>query len=90
MNRADLTMPPLPPTRERVVTVLFQLHQSRQLERWYGEVVHAGPAGQWISDQRWLSSHAMTPDLLTEVETALVAPVEAAVMTHWGIQALLL
>jgi len=86
----DLQLPPLAPTRRRLVTVAFSLMESKQLHRWYGEVCHAGTLGEWISDHRWISSRAMCPETLTEIETALVAPLEAAVITHWGVQGVLL
>lgn len=72
------------------MTVAFSLMESKNLDRWYGEVCHAGTLGEWISDHRWISSRAMCPDILSEIETTLVAPLEAAVIKHWGVQGVLL
>ena len=85
-----LSMPPGMPTCRRVVGVYACIEQSEYLDRLRVSTYHVGSLDVWIPDATWLRSGAMTPDLLTEVETALISPLEAAVMTHWGIQALLL
>lgn len=86
----DLELPKLAPTRERVVTVLAEIMESRDLDRFYCTVQHAGPLGHWILDHRWIGHAPFTAELTTEMETTLIAPLEAAIMTRWGIQALLL
>lgn len=86
----DLELPKLAPTRERLVTVLAEVMESRALDRYYVTVQHAGPAGQWIPDHRWIGHPPFTAALTTEIETTLVAPLEAAIRTRWGIQAVLL
>lgn len=85
-----LHMPPGMPTCRRVVGVYACVEQSEYLDRLRMSTYHIGPMPEWIHDATWLRCGAMTPDLLTEFETALIAPLEAAVMTHWGVQALLL
>ena len=85
-----LEMPSLPPTRRRVITTLATIMEAKQLDRWYCEVMHAGPAGHWITDHRWISTSAPTPDVMSEIETAVINPLETEVMRRWGVQSLLL
>lgn len=86
----DIALPPAAPTRRRLCSVLLSVSDGGERDRWYAELCHMGRVDEWIHDAHWWGIGSPTPEVVSEVETALVAPLEAALMTRWGLSAVLL
>ena len=78
------------PTCDVTYRGLVTVEESRFLDRYRLSTHHLGASGEWIADSTHLLCHPPDSVNVTELETALVSPLEAFIMSRWGIQTLLL
>ena len=88
MNK-NLSLPPIPVTRERFHVGLVTIEESRDLDRWSANAWHMGRVAEWIHDGMWLRHGTPTPDDISAIEQTLVGTLEANIIARWGVQAVL-
>jgi hypothetical protein len=79
-----------PSTHRLISGSLVLLSESRRLDRWRISAQTFYPSGGWQESDVWWGVQSPVPDTVSEIETALTAPLEAAIIARWGIQAVLL